>query len=489
MKPVRVYTLPKSLPEEDLATIFAKCARSPESFDEISKTVTAEGAAQFHEKYVLGYGHASVAEMAIPNFAFEGVSILASKILESMPRGAYQEKSTRAQNFLFKDDDGSYTAFFVPADLPPEDVAVYKTSMNGLFGAYESMMEKMQSYAANTLGLTGFSATRRAFDSLRYLLPIGTQTNLGMRMNGRDVALLISKLLSSDIPEFVTLGKQLFKQAEEQIPTLVKHTEANDWYKTQEKLATEFGNGYEFNELPVAIKDRSYARVIGAALNDTLAIDVVGMAMLANHGTHSMIEMLNYMPNAQSRFRSMIDSIMAKRGPHDPFPDEFDTVSFLVDMVMDYGAFRDLQRHRNCTQFVQKPTTEMGYDVPNDIKDAGLEREFRDAIERGGAAANDMKDHGSSRTAYLYMIPLAYRNRVIMAMTFRQAAYMIELRTGPGGHISYRMICGEVWRELMQLMPSITKHVRCHGEIVELIASLPNDEPPTPPDVQDAVGD
>lgn len=489
MKPVRVYTLPKSLPEEDLATIFAKCTRSPEPFDEIAQTVTAEGAAQFHEKYVLGYGHASVAEMAIPNFAFEGVSILASKILESMPRGAYQEKSTRAQNFLFKDDDGGYTAFYVPTDLPPEDVAAYKISMNGLFRAYESMMEKMQSYAADVLGLTGFAATRRAFDSLRYLLPIGTQTNLGMRMNGRDVALLISKLLSSDIHEFVTLGKQLLAEAEKQIPTLVKHTEANDWYKTQEKLAVEFTAGYEFNELPAAIKGRSYARVIGAALNDTLAVDIVGMAMAANHGQRSMIEMLNYMPTAQSRFRSMIDSIMAKRGPHDPFPDEFDTISFLVDMVMDYGAFRDLQRHRNCTQFVQKPTTEMGYEVPEDIKAAGLEIEFREAIEAGGAASNDMRDHSDNATAYLYMIPLAYRHRVTMAMTLRQAAYMIELRTGPGGHISYRMICGELWRELMQLMPGVSKHIRCHGEIVERIASLPNDEPPTPPDVQNAAGD
>ena len=88
MKPVRIYSLPGDFSEEEKAVIFAKCARSPESFTEIAKTVTKEGAEQFHEKFVVNYGHASVGEMAIPDFAFEGVSILASKILESMPRGA-----------------------------------------------------------------------------------------------------------------------------------------------------------------------------------------------------------------------------------------------------------------------------------------------------------------------------------------------------------------------------------------------------------------
>ena len=129
MKPVEIYSLPGAFSEEEKAVIFAKCARSPETFTEISETVTKEGAEQFHEKFVIGYGHSSVGEMAIPDFAFEGVSILASKMLESLPRGAYQEKSTRAQSFLFKDDSGKYTAYFILPELEGENRRFYIESM------------------------------------------------------------------------------------------------------------------------------------------------------------------------------------------------------------------------------------------------------------------------------------------------------------------------------------------------------------------------
>ena len=109
--PRRVYPLdPREVTEEELAVIFAMTSRRPEAFDEIKEMVTAEKAANFHERWVLGYGHASVAEHAIIHLAVENVSRLACDTLEDNRIGSYTEKSSRYQLL-------ERNAFYTPREL------------------------------------------------------------------------------------------------------------------------------------------------------------------------------------------------------------------------------------------------------------------------------------------------------------------------------------------------------------------------------------
>ena len=105
MPPQRqVYLLdPQKLRPETIAVTFAKTSRSPESFREIAAELTDEKSSEFHEKWVVGYGHSSVAEHAVLHIAVENVSRLAVETLESNRLAAYTEKSTRYQKWRSTD--------------------------------------------------------------------------------------------------------------------------------------------------------------------------------------------------------------------------------------------------------------------------------------------------------------------------------------------------------------------------------------------------
>src|SRR5512135_1925526 len=112
MSPERqVYLLdPQCLKPEIIAVAFAKTSRSPQSFREIAAELTDEKSAEFHEKWVVGYGHASVAEHAVLHIAFENVSRLAIESIEGNRLASYTEKSTRYQKWGSDD-------FFIPSEL------------------------------------------------------------------------------------------------------------------------------------------------------------------------------------------------------------------------------------------------------------------------------------------------------------------------------------------------------------------------------------
>ena len=108
MQPERkVYLLnPKNLTPETIAVTFAKTSRSPLSFAEIADELTSEKSAAFHEKWVVGYGHSSVAEHAVLHIAMENVSRLAVETIEGNRLASYTEKSTRYQEWSAKTAQG-----------------------------------------------------------------------------------------------------------------------------------------------------------------------------------------------------------------------------------------------------------------------------------------------------------------------------------------------------------------------------------------------
>ena len=122
---------------------------------------------------------------------------------------------------------------------------------------------------------------------------------------------------------------------------------------------------------------------------------------------------------------------------------------------MDYGAFRDLQRHRRCEQYVEKLTTEYGYVIPDDIKNSEIETEYCEAMDRVASYADESVIYDSDLIQYI--IPLGYLHRSRFQMDLKELYYIIELRTKSQGHISYRRIAYEMfelaktkWPELMQ---------------------------------------
>jgi len=157
---------------------------------------------------------------------------------------------------------------------------------------------------------------------------------------------------------------------------------------------------------------------------------------------------------------------MDARPEHSEVPNVFKTVNIAFDVIMDYGAFRDLQRHRRCEQFVEPLTTQYGYVIPDDIAGSELESEYVAAMD-SILSYSDEVIHNSDLSQYI--IPLGYLHRSRFQMTLKELYYIVELRTRPQGHMSYRRVAYKM-HELAKLQhPQLMKWCRAvepllHGE-------------------------
>jgi thymidylate synthase ThyX len=225
----QIYLLsPKELSPETIAVAFAKTSRSPESFREIAQGLTDEKSAQFHEKWVVGYGHASVAEHAVLHIAFENVSRLAIESIESNRLASYTEKSTRYQKW--GPDD-----FFIPSELDGHPLRdEYVATCRLLFGTYAAsldpvrslVMERTQRRENESDEALDRRVRSKYVDVCRFLLPAASLANLGMTANARVLENMIRKLLSHELAEVREIGEQVKMVARQEIPTLVKYADA-----------------------------------------------------------------------------------------------------------------------------------------------------------------------------------------------------------------------------------------------------------------------
>ena len=225
----RIYLLsPRELSPETIAVTFAKTSRSPESFREIAAGLSEEQSARFHEKWVVGYGHASVAEHAVLHLAMEHVSRLAVESIESNRLASYTEKSTRYQKW---DAD----AFHVPAELEGHDLgAEYTRICQLLFETYHAALEPVRQIVVERTARrpeeTDEALDRRIrsqyVDACRFLLPAAALANVGMTANARVLEHLIRKMLSHELQEVREIGAQIKAVAQLEVPTLVKYADA-----------------------------------------------------------------------------------------------------------------------------------------------------------------------------------------------------------------------------------------------------------------------
>jgi len=155
----------------------------------------------------------------------------------------------------------------------------------------------------------------------------------------------------------------------------------------------------------------------------------------------------------------IIDLGMRHRGPHDELLRGFHAgQQFKFDILMDVGGFRDMHRHRRCTQIEQGFTRLHGYDTPPDIVDAGLEGRYKAAIHKVVSVSE--KVGPAEPHAGLYLLPMAFRKRTLFKMDFAEALYISELRSGPAGHFSYRNVAYAMYEEVARNHPSLAKYFR-----------------------------
>ncbi len=468
----RIYTLPNDLMPEVKAVTFAKCSRSPEPFDEIAAELTEEKSAEFHEKWVVGFGHSSVAEHAVISLAIENVSILATKVIEDCRLASYTEKSTRYQIF-------NRERLYKPENVMDSKLAqTYEDMVNLLMDTYQEMVEPMNKFIAKKYPcqqdqgekLYQMICKSRVCDNIRYLLPTATLTNLGMTVNARELEHLIKKLLSHPLKEMNDIGKEVKEKATEAVPTLVRFAaEVPYLIETKEKLA-------EIVQEKLAEEPRA-SQAVTIVSYDPEAEEKLITALLYPYSRlpyQQIREKVKAM--SQEEKEKIIDEALKRRSQFDAPLRELEHVDYTFDILMDFGAFRDVQRHRICTQSNQEVTVVHGYDLPPEIVEAGLDSKFKEVMEKAVEAYQKIQEKFPKEAQYV--VPLAFRKRVLITWNLRELHHFISLRSGKKGHPSYRRIAQQCWKELNKIQPLLAKYIAVDMEEMDVswAASLENKE-------------
>jgi len=159
----------------------------------------------------------------------------------------------------------------------------------------------------------------------------------------------------------------------------------------------------------------------------------------------------------QEEKEEIVDSALKRLGKFDRPLRELEHINYTFDILIDYGAFRDIQRHRMCTQTNQLVTTKHGYEIPDEIEEAGLKDYYVECMQKSQEAFE--KIYNDYPNEAQYVVSMAFRKKVLFTWNLRELHHFIKLRTGPTGHISYRRMAYLVWEEIEKVHPFLAKYI------------------------------
>ena len=451
----RIYNLDRHLTEEQMAVVFAMTSRSPQAFDETAQQVTKEKAADFHEKWVVGYGHSSVAEHAVLHLAVENISRLACDTLEDNRLASYTEKSSRYQVFT----QGSY---HIPREIKndPDITSEFQATCNYLFDLYTEMVKTCVQHLQATPvherqdGETNRTYTSRltriATDSCRSLLPAATLTNVGMTANARTMEHAITKLLSSNLTEEKELGQELLDQGLKRTPTLIKYAQPSRYLTNKRAVMTHLSK----HGLPEPTPLEPGAVTAGAKLIefDPNAAEKLTAALMYTDWPGPYEELEKAVQGMETSGQYLvIEEALNNLGEHEAPAREFEAVSYLIEFTLDYGAYREFKRHRMQTVITHLPSPDLGYTIPPLIEEAGLLVKFQEAMDLVQRTHQLIKRHSPSAAPYI--LTHAHHRRLITRVNLRECYHMLKLRTSPQAHAAIRGPMNQALSELRKVHP------------------------------------
>jgi len=470
------------LPEEVIAVLFAYYSRSR---DDLRTNLTrlladqeldvGEGAATypsfglatekaraFHEKWVVGYGHASVAEHAVVHLAIENVSIVASKVIEDLRLGSYTEKSTRYVVF-------DKTSFVQLPELEGKLAETYRKSAENLFATYRELMPKVMEAVRRraprppgmTDGAYAAIVKAQACDLLRGLLPAGTRTNLGLTANARALEGLLTKMMSSPLSEVRGIAEAMHKAAQTVTPTLLKYAAKNE-YKATLRETVSAKMRYVYDPGPW---DASVTTVTGTPVrlvrHDKDALERIVLALAyegSEPGVHARAVSEAMKVASQAELEGIVRASLTRRGQHDAAPRAFEATGMTFEIMLDYGAYRDLQRHRMLLPSTQRLTWRLGFDASTDLAELELHEPYMRAMVEAGEAWELIEREMPLEAQYA--VPLGFRVRTLWTLDLRELFHVIELRSSKQGHASYRRIAQGLYRAAIAVLPWLEGLIR-----------------------------
>ena len=493
-----VYAFTGRVPEEVVAVLFSKYSRSKLSLrrnflklvqdpdsgfasildamgsgDDSGFAAALVKARDFFQRILVGYGDDSVGELGVAHVACEDVSNIATKRLEDARLTSPLEKSTR---YVVYDKTMFYRE---PGLMASEFKDEYVALNEMLLKTYAEQVEPMKDHVRQQWPIGEFdmfgkkvdeisderelkrakiayeAAVRaKALDVLRYYLPASTLTNVGITANGRGFEYLISKLMSDELEEVRTIGRQMHEELSKVIPSLVKRAKPSNYAIDTRKAMARLGRSAFGNEKPESSGSVTLIDYDAEAEEKIVSAALYGFTDLSMEQVRSRVNSMT----EKERLEVLEAYIGLRTNRREKPMRAAEAAYYTFDVLSDYGAYRDLQRHRMLTQIAQPLTIALGYDVPPELKDVGFQDRFLECME--AASGLYKKLHAAYPNEAQYVVPFAFKIRYLFILNLREAFHLIELRSMPQGHPSYRRVVQEMYRQIKKVHPVFASYMR-----------------------------
>ncbi|MCH9625390.1 MAG: Flavin-dependent thymidylate synthase [Chlamydiales bacterium] len=420
-------------------------------------------AQNFYDRILDGYGDDSIGELGGAHLAVENVSMLAAKFIEdSRIGGSPLEKSTRyiyfdqkvKEEFLYYREPILMTSAYKQAYLETCDM-LFETYSRLIPPLTEQMEKRYPKDPEQSKGAYTAALRAKVLDCLRGLLPAGTLTNLGAFGNGRFWEGLLNKMQSQNLAELQEVGKQAYEELSKVIPSFVRRAESNHrhyeaYAQFQESMQEQLKSVSQHNIL----EEKAQKPGVRLIYHDPDSVYKVAGALAYTHSANSLEALQAHCRTLSSEeIANIFDAASSIReNRRHKSPRALEHAQFTFEIIADFGAYRDLHRHRMLTQERQLFDTSFGYWIPDEIVGTPQEQPYRDAMDAArevhARIAEELPEEAQ------YVVPMAYNVRWYFHINLRALQWLTELRSQAAGHPGYRKIAQEMAAQVTQAQPA-----------------------------------
>jgi len=397
---------------EDTAMMQALYSRSPKSVTEHVEKVKASGSGKFMETFYVGYGHASIADCGSTTIFIEGISMLGDKAIQDWQLYSGQETSTR------------YIDMSKQAIVDPLKTAASGEIINAWMNFYISNQEKIQQFliskyprqASEDENVYLKAIKARGFDIMRGFLPAGITTQLSWHTN--------------------------LRQAWDKL-ALLRHHPLNEVSEVAEGILTNLKNKYA----------HSFSHPLDEAQESYRDLFVKKYTYLPTDGATDFTAATTIKASELAKYQEIIDARPLKIGLPN-FLAELGTFTF--NFLLDFGSFRDIQRHRNGVCRMPLLTTDLGFNswyleqLPEDLR-TEAEGLIKTQIEK-------LKNLETTPEIKQYYIAMGFNVYCQTTYPLPAAFYVIELRAGRMVHPTLRQVAHKMHKAVLEMFPNLKLH-------------------------------
>ncbi len=445
---------------------------------------------EFYNRVLLEYGDDSVAELGEAQIAIEGLSNIAVKKIEDRRIGlSYLEKSSRYVAWN-KKENGKYRFYRDPEIMKSRYADMYEESCNFSFDTYSKNIDPMINYVREKYPIEKYSfkdstdgkeklfsklkkeadiksanmiyrgsTKAKALDILRGLLPASTLTNVGITGNGRAFEYLLTVLGSSELKEEQDLASKIKKELDTTIKSFIKRSD-DKYGKAFQKYLRDVkskSKSIVTKEIKPKPKKGTVTKLVYHE-SEKNSIDTIITSIMyeQSHSTSYQDILQQVRKMSKDKKIKIIDEFTKIRSNRRHRPSRaFENIYYTFDLCNNFGMFRDFHRHRALTLERQLLTTDHGYNIPNEIKILGIEKDFKECMNKTKETFDKIRTKLPEQGQYV--VNFGYNYPYFMKMNLREACHLIELRTVPQGHADYRKVAQQMFKQINRVHPNLSK--------------------------------